>query len=201
MLKICLVLVVSLYSTTIFAKSIVVLGDSLSAAYKIDIKKGWVALLQQKLDQENKTYTFFNESISGDTSAGGLARIDKALAQHKPELVLLELGANDGLQGLSPKKMKSNLAEIITRSQQAGAKVLLLGMRIPPNYGKRYVDMFYNVYPDLAKEMNIPLVPFILKDVALAKEMMISDGLHPNEKAQPIIAKKIWPYIKSVLEL
>ncbi len=194
-------LVVSLYSTTIFAKSIVVLGDSLSAAYKIDIKKGWVALLQQKLDQENKTYTFFNESISGDTSAGGLARIDKALAQHKPELVLLELGANDGLQGLSPKKMKSNLAEIITRSQQAGAKVLLLGMRIPPNYGKRYVDMFYNVYPDLAKEMNIPLVPFILKDVALAKEMMISDGLHPNEKAQPIIAKKIWPYIKSVLEL
>jgi acyl-CoA thioesterase-1 len=201
MLKICLVLVVSLYSTTIFAKSIVVLGDSLSAAYKIDIKKGWVALLQQKLDQENKTYTFFNESISGDTSAGGLARIDKALAQHKPELVLLELGANDGLQGLSPKKMKRNLAEIITRSQQAGAKVLLLGMRIPPNYGKRYVDMFYNVYPDLAKEMNIPLVPFILKDVALAKEMMISDGLHPNEKAQPIIAKKIWPYIKSVLEL
>jgi acyl-CoA thioesterase-1 len=201
MLKICLVLVVSLYSTTIFAKSIVVLGDSLSAAYKIDIKKGWVALLQQKLDQENKTYTFFNESISGDTSAGGLARIDKALAQHKPELVLLELGANDGLQGLSPKKMKSNLAEIITRSKQAGAKVLLLGMRIPPNYGKRYVDMFYNVYPDLAKEMNIPLVPFILKDVALAKEMMISDGLHPNEKAQPIIAKKIWPYIKSVLEL
>lgn len=201
MLKICLVLVVSLYSTTIFAKSIVVLGDSLSAAYKIDIKKGWVALLQQKLDQENKTYTFFNESISGDTSAGGLARIDKALAQHKPELVLLELGANDGLQGLSPKKMKNNLAEIITRSQQAGAKVLLLGMRIPPNYGKRYVDMFYNVYPDLAKEMNIPLVPFILKDVALAKEMMISDGLHPNEKAQPIIAKKIWPYIKSVLEL
>ncbi len=194
-------LVVSLYSTTIFAKSIVVLGDSLSAAYKIDIKKGWVALLQQKLDQENKTYTFFNESISGDTSAGGLARIDKALAQHKPELVLLELGANDGLQGLSPKKMKNNLAEIITRSQQAGAKVLLLGMRIPPNYGKRYVDMFYNVYPDLAKEMNIPLVPFILKDVALAKEMMISDGLHPNEKAQPIIAKKIWPYIKSVLEL
>ncbi len=194
-------LVVSLYSTTIFAKSIVVLGDSLSAAYKIDIKKGWVALLQQKLDQENKTYTFFNESISGDTSAGGLARIDKALAQHKPELVLLELGANDGLQGLSPKKMKNNLAEIITRSQQAGAKVLLLGMRIPPNYGKRYVDMFHNVYPDLAKEMNIPLIPFILKDVALAKEMMISDGLHPNEKAQPIIAKKIWPYIKSVLEL
>ncbi len=104
MLKICLVLVVSLYSTTIFAKSILVLGDSLSAAYKIDIKKGWVALLQQKLDQENKTYTIFNESISGDTSAGGLARIDKALAQHKPDLVVLELGANDGLQGLSPKK-------------------------------------------------------------------------------------------------
>ncbi len=193
--------VIVLCATPLSAKSIVVLGDSLSAGYGIDVKKGWVALLQQKFNQENKTFTIFNESITGDTTAGGLARIDKALAQHKPDLVILELGANDGLRGLSPKKMKSNLIEIIVRSQQSGAKVLLLSMRIPPNYGKRYVDMFYNIYPDIAKETNIPFVPFILNDVALVKEMMQKDGLHPNEKAQPIIAKKIWPYVKSILEL
>jgi len=202
MFRICLIFVISLYSTTLLAKStIVILGDSISASYGIGVEKGWVSLLQQKLDQENKNYTIFNESISGDTTAGGLARIDTALAQHKPELVLLELGANDGLRGLSPKKMKSNLAEMINRSQKAGAKVLLLSMRIPPNYGKRYVDMFYDIYPQLAKEMNIPFVPFILEEVALIKEMMQKDMLHPNAKAQPIIANKIWQHLKPVLEL
>jgi len=195
---VCLML---LLSTSINAKSIVVLGDSISAAYGMDAKKGWVSLLQQKLSQQNSAYTIFNESISGDTSAGGLARIDKALSQHKPELVLLELGANDGLRGLSPQQMKQNLAEIIHRSQQAGAKVLLLSMRIPPNYGKRYVEMFYNIYPQLAKERNIPFVPFILEEVALIKEMMQKDGLHPNTKAQPVIADKIWQYLQPILEL
>ena len=177
------------------------MGDSISAAYGVEAEKGWVALLQQKLNKENKSYTIFNESISGDTTAGGLARIDNALKRHKPELILLELGANDGLRGLSPKQMKNNLTEIIKRSQKAHAKVLLLSMRIPPNYGKRYVDMFYNVYPQLAEELNIPYVPFILEDVALAKEMMQKDGLHPNAKAQPIIANKIWQYLYPILEL
>lgn len=194
-------MVVTLFSTTLFAKSIVVLGDSISASYGIEIEQGWVHLLQQKFNQEKLAYTLINESISGDTSAGGLARINNALAQHKPKLVLLELGANDGLRGLPPKEMKSNLAEIIKRSQQAGAKVLLLSMRIPPNYGKRYVDMFYNIYPQLAKELNIPVVPFILEDVALIEEMMQKDGLHPTAKAQTIIADKIWQYILPVLEL
>ena len=183
------------------AKSIVVIGDSISSGYGIETEKSWVVLLQQKLNKENKPYTIFNESISGDTTAGGLARIDNALTRHKPELVLLELGANDGLRGLSPKKMKSNLTEIIKRSQKAHAKVLLLSMRIPPNYGKRYVDMFYNIYPQLAKELNIPFVPFILEDVALIKELMQKDGYHPNVKAQPIIADKIWQYLYPILEL
>jgi len=183
------------------AKSIVVLGDSISAGYGLDAGKGWVTLLQKKFNQKNKAYTVFNESISGDTTAGGLARINKALSQHKPELVLLELGANDGLRGLSPKRMKSNLAEMINRSQKSGAKVLLLSMRIPPNYGKRYVEMFYKVYPQLAKEMNIPFVPFILEEVALVKDLMQKDGLHPNAKAQPIIADKIWQYLEPILEL
>ncbi len=177
------------------------MGDSISAGYGLKAETGWVTLLQLKLRQENQPYTIFNESISGDTTAGGLARIDKALSQYNPELILLELGANDGLRGLSPKKMKSNLAEIISRSHKAGAKVLLLSMRIPPNYGKRYVDMFYNVYPQLAEELDIPFVPFILEDVALAKELMQKDGLHPNAKAQPLIADKIWQHLYPILEL
>ncbi len=177
------------------------MGDSISAGYGLKAEKGWVTLLQLKLQQENQPYTIFNESISGDTTAGGLARIDKALSRYKPEFILLELGANDGLRGLSPKKMKSNLAEIISRSHKAGAKVLLLSMRIPPNYGKRYVDMFYNVYPQLAEELDIPFVPFILEDIALTKELMQKDGLHPNAKAQPLIADKIWQHLHPILEL
>ncbi len=196
----CFALIITLFSTTLMAKSIVVLGDSISAGYGLEAGKGWVTLLQQKFNQNEKNYTVFNESISGDTTAGGLARINNALLRHNPEIVLLELGANDGLRGLSPKLMKSNLAEIVKRSQQAGAKVLLLSMRIPPNYGKRYVDMFYKVYPQLAKELNIPYVPFILEEVALVKEMMQKDGLHPNAKAQPIIADKIWSYLQPILE-
>ena len=201
MFRIFFTLIMILFSTTLMAKSIVVIGDSISSGYGIETEKSWVVLLQQKLNKENKPYTIFNESISGDTTAGGLARIDNALTRHKPELILLELGANDGLRGLSPKKMKSNLTEIIKRSQKANAKVLLLSMRIPPNYGKRYVDMFYNIYPQLAKELNIPFVPFILEDVALIKELMQKDGYHPNVKAQPIIADKIWQYLYPILEL
>jgi len=184
----------------VLAKSIVVLGDSISAGYGLEAGTGWVTLLQQKFNKNNKSYTIFNESISGDTTAGGLARINHVLSRHQPEIILLELGANDGLRGLSPKIMKNNLAEMVKRSQKAGAKVLLLSMRIPPNYGKRYVDMFYNVYPQLAKEMSIPYVPFILEDVALVKELMQKDGLHPNAKAQAMIADKIWRYLEPILE-
>ena len=201
MIKIFFFLLISLFSTTLTAKSILVLGDSISASYGIDVEKGWVALLQQKLNKENKPYTVINESISGDTSAGGLARIDSILLRHKPEIILLELGANDGLRGLSPKTMKSNLAQIIQRAKKTQTKVLILAMRIPPNYGKRYVDMFYNVYPDLAKEMSIPYVPFILDGLALDKKMMQKDGLHPNAKAQPLIAKKIWKHLYPLLAL
>ncbi len=198
--KIFLVILLSVLSTTLMAKSIVVLGDSISASYGIDVDQGWVSLLQKKLQQENKPYTIFNESISGDTTAGGLARIDKALDLHKPTIVLLELGANDGLRGLSPKKMKHNLAEISRRVQQRGATVLLLGMRIPPNYGKRYIDMFYNIYPQLAEEMKISLVPFLLEDIALHKQLMQNDGLHPSTLAQPLIAKKVWKHLYPLLE-
>jgi acyl-CoA thioesterase-1 len=173
------------------AKSIVVVGDSISAGYGIEVEQGWVALLQAKLSPSHPDYTLTNASISGDTTAGGLARIAPILAAHHPVIVMIELGANDGLRGLSPVLMKSNLTEMVRRSRQAGAKVVLLGMKIPPNYGSRYVELFYNVYLQLAKELNVAFVPFMLEDVVLNKALMQADGLHPNAQAQPLIADKI----------
>lgn len=175
------------------------MGDSISAGYGMDLQQGWVTLLQKRLDQHNSGYTIFNESITGDTTAGGLARIDQALANYEPSVLILELGANDGLRGLSPKIMQANLAEIIKRTRQIGGKVLLLSMRIPPNYGKRYTEMFYNVYPDLAEAMQVAYVPFILEDVALVKELMQQDRLHPNHKAQALIVDKVWQYLQPLL--
>ncbi|MEF3074812.1 arylesterase [Methylobacter sp. Wu1] len=200
MIRFLFALIVSLMPMTALAKSIVVLGDSISAGYGIEVKQGWVALLQNKLSQADSPYEVINASISGDTTAGGLARIDKILAAHKPDVVLVELGANDGLRGLPPKLMKDNLAEITQRARNAGAKVLLLSMRIPPNYGKRYTEMFYDVYPQLSKELGVPYMPFILEDVALVKELMQPDGLHPNAKAQPMIADKVWEHLQSLLK-
>ena len=180
--------------------TIVVFGDSISAGYGIEVQEGWVALLNKKLIQTNRNYIISNASISGETTAGGLARIDQVLTTQKPAIVLLQLGANDGLRGLSPVVMKNNLADMVRRSQKSGAKVILLGMKIPPNYGKRYVDMFYNVYPELSKEMGIPMVPFLIEDVALDKDLMQADRLHPNAKAQPILAEKIKPYLIPLLK-
>lgn len=187
-------------STVSSANTIIVLGDSISAAHNMPEEKGWVHLIQQTLEDNGYPHTVINKSISGDTTAGGLARIDKALEQHKPNLVLIELGANDGLRGFSPILIKKNLRELINRSKKSGAQVLLLSMRIPSNYGERYTDLFYNNYPELAEETNTPYVPFILEDIALAKDMFQDDNLHPNEKAQPIISEKIWGYLKPVLE-
>ncbi|MGZ5075706.1 MAG: arylesterase [Methylobacter sp.] len=193
-------LIISLISMTATAKSIVVLGDSISAGYGIEVSQGWVALLQQKLNDKSAGYIIHNESISGDTTAGGLARIDRALSVHKPDIVIVELGANDGLRGFPPKLIKSNLAEIIHRAQQAGAKVLLLAMKIPPSYGKRYTDLFYAIYSQLAKELDIPYVPFIMEDIALDKDMMQADRVHPNAKGQPYIADKVWPQLLPLLK-
>ncbi|MGZ8223197.1 MAG: arylesterase [Methylobacter sp.] len=193
-------MIFSLMSMAATAKSIVVLGDSISAGYGIEVSQGWVALVQQKLNEKGIHYAIHNESISGDTTAGGLARIDRALTLHKPDIVIVELGANDGLRGLAPAMIKSNLAEIARRAQHAGAKVLLLGMKIPPSYGKRYTDLFDNIYPQLATELNIPYVPFIMEDVALEKDMMQADRVHPNAKGQPFIADRVWPQLLPLLK-
>lgn len=193
-------IIISLMSMTATAKSIVVLGDSISAGYGIEVSQGWVALVRQKLNEKGGAYSIHNESISGDTTAGGLARIDRALSLHKPDIVIIELGANDGLRGLAPALIKSNLAEIARRAQQAGAKALLLGMKIPPSYGKRYTDLFYNIYPQLAAELGVPYVPFIMEDVALSQDMMQADRVHPNAKGQPFIADRVWPQLLPLLK-
>ena len=201
MFRLFVVMIISLLSLNTMADPvIVVLGDSISASYGMPVEQGWVSLLQKKLLTHHSRYSLYNASISGETSAGGLARIDALLNTQKPTIVLLQLGANDGLRGLSPMDMKSNLAEITRRAQNIGATVLLLSMKIPPNYGKRYVDLFYNVYPQLAQQLNITLVPFLLEDVALHKDLMQADGLHPNAKAQAILAEKIEPYLLPLLQ-
>ncbi|OAI29189.1 MULTISPECIES: arylesterase [Methylomonas] len=195
-----LAMVLSVAPAGAAAKTIVVLGDSISAGYGIEVQLGWVALLQKKLVDAGSPHAVFNESISGDTSAGGLARLESILARHKPDVVVLELGANDGLRGLSPQEMKRNLTEIVNRSRHIGAEVLLLAMKIPPNYGKRYIEMFYEVYPQLAGELRLAWVPFILEDIALKPELMQADGLHPNADAQPALVEKIWPSLLPLLK-
>lgn len=201
MFRLFFFMIISLLSLQTMAEPvIVVLGDSISASYGMPVEQGWVSLLQKKLVTHHSRYSLYNASISGETSAGGLARIDALLNTQKPAIVLLQLGANDGLRGLSPLDMKSNLEEITRRVQNIGATVLLLSMKIPPNYGKRYVDLFYNVYPQLAQQLKITLVPFLLEDVALHKDLMQADGLHPNAKAQAILADKIEPYLLPLLQ-
>jgi acyl-CoA thioesterase-1 len=191
---------VLLLSETVIAKSnIVVLGDSVSSGYGLEAGQGWVFLVQEKLRAKNDCCSLINESIAGDTSVGGLARLEFILTTDKPNILIVELGGNDGLRGLPTTELKHNLGEIIQRAQQAGVKVLLLSMRIPPNYGKRYVDMFYAVYPQLSKELGVTTIPFILEDVALVKDLMQTDGLHPNAKAQPMIADKVWQHLQPLL--
>jgi len=180
--------------------SVLLFGDSLSAAYGIDQAKGWGSLLEQRFKQNNLPFKVVNASISGDTTLNGLSRLSASLAKHQPDVVLIELGANDGLRGLSLKQMNNNLAKMIELSQQSNAKVILAGMHIPPNYGKRYTEAFYETYVSLANQYNIVLIPFLLKSVGGQQHLMQEDGLHPNEKAQPIIVDNVWPYLLPLLK-
>jgi acyl-CoA thioesterase-1 len=199
MFKLGLVGVLLLFAMQIQAKSIVVLGDSISASHGIEAQQGWVALMQQKIQSSHPDYSIHNESISGDTTAGGLARLPRILKKYQPDILLIELGANDGLRGMSLLAMQQNLAAIIHKAKKSGAQVLLLSMRIPSNYGKRYTDMFYNSYQKLATQYDIAVVPFILESVALNKKYIQSDGIHPNTKAQAFIAAHITPYVLPLL--
>ena len=182
------------------ARTILVFGDSLSAAYGIRPEQGWVTLLAQRLQTQGYEYQAVNASVSGETSSGGLERLPRALALHAPAIVILELGANDGLRGLPVSAMRDNLARMVQLSQTSGVRVLLVGIRIPPNYGPRYTDEFARVYPELAQQYHLPLVPFLLEKVALDPALMQEDGLHPNAAAEPMVLDTLWPYLKPLLK-
>ncbi|WP_133717377.1 arylesterase [Methylocaldum gracile] len=180
------------------AKTVLVLGDSISAGYGLEkIDHGWVAMLQEAARPLGAEVV--NASISGETSAGGLARIDELLRRHRPTVVILELGANDGLRGLSPKQLEANLSEMTVRSKAAGAEVLLLGMKIPPNYGKRYADLFRNVFHRVTETHDTAFVPFLLEGVGGQDHLMQADGLHPNREAQAILFRQVWDKLEPIL--
>jgi len=180
--------------------TILVFGDSLSAAYGVRPEQGWVTLLTQRLQTQGYGYQVINASVSGETSSGGLERLPRALSLHAPDILILELGANDGLRGLPVNAMHDNLAQMVRLAQAAGARVLLVAIRIPPNYGPRYTDEFGRAYGEIAQKYHLPLVPFLLEKVALDAALMQEDGLHPNAAAQPIILDTVWPHLKPLLK-
>ena len=172
--------------------NILVIGDSLSAEYGIRRDSGWVRIIQQRLQQEAAGYTMRNASISGDTTSGGLSRMPAALERYRPAIVVIELGSNDALRGLPLDMTRGNLARMIALAKDAGARVVLAGMQIPPNYGRPYSEQFRTLFVDLAKEHETGFVPFLLEGVALDRTLFQDDGMHPNEEAQPLIADNVW---------
>jgi acyl-CoA thioesterase I len=178
---------------------VLVIGDSISAAHGLESSQGWVALLEQKLEQENISCPVVNSSISGDTTAGGLARIDQEIAVHRPGVVVIELGGNDGLRGLPPKIIEANLREMIGRSHSSGARVILLGIQIPPNYGRSYTELFEGIYDRLAENLPIEYVPELLTGIGDRPEYMQQDGIHPNQSAQPLICDQVWNRLEKIL--
>jgi len=190
-----------LLSAPVFAddsKTVLVMGDSLSAAYRIDSEAGWVNLLRQRLHNESTDWQLINASISGETTDGGLRRLPDLLSKHKPDVVIIALGGNDGLRGFQPPTIKQRLANMIELSQP-GADVLLLGIEIPPNYGAAYTNAFRDIYSSLAAEYDTALLPFMLNNVYDGDGMMQADGLHPTAQAQPKILDNIWPALSPLL--
>lgn len=202
MLRLLLSLTLCLLTTQAVAErpTIVVLGDSLSAGYGIDAHDGWVHLLQQRLQQQGYPYRVVNASISGDTTRGGLTRMPRALAQHTPHILLIQLGGNDGLRALSLDEMRRNLGTIIEQSRDNGTRVLLIGVRLPPNYGEVYIKKFHGVYSELAQRYKVPLVPYLLEGVGGHDQLMQVDGLHPNRDAQARMLNNVWPYLLPLLQ-
>ncbi|MEW6688784.1 MAG: arylesterase [Pseudomonadota bacterium] len=180
-------------------KTVLVYGDSLSAAYGMPQQLGWVALLGQRLKRERPDYSVVNASISGETTAGGRARFGKALERHRPAVVVLELGANDGLRGLPVAEMRKNLGAMIERAQKAGARVLLVGMRLPPNYGIPYTHAFEQAFAELAKRHRAAFLPFLLEGVGGQEELFQPDRIHPTERAQPAVLDNVWAKLKPLL--
>ena len=179
--------------------TILVLGDSLSAAYGIDQDDGWVTLLASRLRERGLDYGVVNAGISGDTTAGGLTRLPDLLARHHPAILIVELGANDGLRGLKLDLIRNNLTRMISLGREAGSQVLLIGIRLPPNYGAAYDRAFQAVFQDVAAAQGVPLVPFLLDGVAQDRALMQADGVHPAAAAQPRILENVWPALEPLL--
>jgi acyl-CoA thioesterase-1 len=195
-----LVLGLAAFSARADAPAILIFGDSISAGYGLaHVDKGWAEMLRAKLKDEGYGYQVINASVSGETTAGGLARLPRALALHHPQIVIIELGGNDGLRALPIDQMRSNLAKMVDLSANMGARVLLLGMRIPPNYGPEFTEKFRSTFADVAHDKKVPLVPFLLSDIALSPALMQADGFHPNELGQPQLLANVWPGLKPIL--
>ncbi len=193
-------LALCLSPTWVLAKTVMVLGDSISAGYGIEPQQAWVNLLQKRLDQQYpKQHKVVNASVSGETTSGALARLPKLLQTHKPNVVVIELGGNDGLRGQPPQMIQKNLAQLIQQSQKANATVVVLGMKMPPNYGTAYSKAFENNYKVVSQQYKVKLLPFFLEGVAGNKSLMQKDLVHPNGKAQPILLNLAYPYIKGAL--
>ena len=194
-----------LLSSTSMAQTVLIVGDSISAGYGISVDQGWVNLLNKRIQQQIVTkppqsIKVINASVSGETTSGGLARLPKLLATHQPSLVVLELGGNDGLRGQPPQIIEQNLGKMIQLSQRANAKVVLLGMKIPPNYGIAYSKAFENIFPKVAQRYNVPLMPFFLEGVGGNSKLMQDDRIHPRAEAQPRLLDNAWPLIKPLLK-
>ncbi|WP_428610179.1 arylesterase [Sedimenticola sp.] len=200
MKKLFLLLIFAMSNVAAAEPIILVLGDSLSAAYGIQRDQGWVALLQQRLRQSGFPHRVVNASISGDTTAGGLTRLPQALKQFKPEILIIELGGNDGLRGLGSRQTRDHLDQMITLARAAHSRPLLLGMMLPPNFGKAFTEKFLQLYRDLAEQRAVPLVPFFLDGVADRPEWMQGDGIHPNAEGQPRMLEHVWDQLQPMLE-
>jgi len=180
-------------------RTLLVLGDSLSAAYGIDAGSGWVSLLERRLAEQGYRYRIVNASISGDTSRGALARLDALLTGTRPDLAIVELGGNDGLRGIALDELRANLERIVASLRDAGSAVLLVAIRLPPNYGAAYMERFERIYADLGTQFDVPVSPFLLEGIALREDLMQDDGIHPTAAAQPLILDNVWPALEPML--
>jgi len=197
-----LLFLVSLFPVTAPAADapvIVILGDSLSAGYGMDREDSWVELFRTRLREGGYTYAVLNSSISGDTTQGGLSRLPRLLERYQPEFIMIELGGNDGLRGLKPGVTRKNIADMVRQSQASGARVLLAGIKLPPNYGTAYLEQFESIYADLAVEFDTLLVPFFMDGVVFEPGMLQADGIHPSAEAQPILLENVWQVLASEL--
>jgi acyl-CoA thioesterase-1 len=179
---------------------LLILGDSLSAGYGMNSEQSWVHLLEVRLIERGHSYRILNSSISGDTTQGGLARLPRLMDRYQPEIVIIELGANDGLRGINPDITRENIKRLIEHSQAGGANVLLAGIKLPPNYGAAYLEKFESMYSDLAGQFGTLLVPFFMDGVIFTPGLLQADGIHPNEKGQPVLLENIWQVLEPALD-